>query len=466
MKDRSRHPAFESPAFLVALVAHGAVASAQLSPVVVSPQVRIGQPTEACPGVALVSARAGRGVVVFGAARSFGPVAVVYPKQSPVPLIGPAPSPQSITEDRSSLRRARLHPDEARTALPGWASPPGAATSLSFGPLGTRRVVAVLRDQRPQNGGKYNQNRPYVVYSDDGIDWKPDPDAAGNVTPIRLGNPTTNLPQASTTKGLATDPGDTPWHVDRRNHAPSIAARALPDTDDEVYIAFCARAEPGSTNTDIYISKSVFAQSQGSIAFPGPPNPEFFQLTDALLGVPGGPDGADQFVPAIEVDSCGGVNLMFYDNRHDPDRTDSVELVDVYYARITGFGTGSPSVYQARLTPESIRVDNFTGQEFLGDYHNLAVSSDGRTIYAAYISRDSADPVNGDRTCYMHRIDINCLGPLSDFDGDGEATQADADAFIAAWAAGEASADTNLDMRLDARDISDFFATHTAETSQ
>ena len=337
----------------------------------------------------------------------------------------------------------------------GWGVTP---VVLDASPLRDGRIVAAIRDHKPQNGGKYNNNLPYVVYSDDGIDWKPDP-SGGTVTPLLLGDSSI---EATTIKSASTDPGDTPWHVNRRKHAPSVAVRYIEGDNDDVYVAFVAREAPSSTNTDIYISKSLESQTD-LIDFPGPSNQEFFHVTDTFLGTPTGTDGADQFVPAIAVDSCGGVNLMFYDNRNDPDRTDSTELVDVYYARIANYGTGNEWVFQQRLTPQSIRVDNLGGTRFLGDYHNLTVSADGKTIYAAYISRDNADPVAGGRTCYVHRIDINCIGPLAEMTGDGTVTGEDATAFAAAWAAGTAEADTNLDMVVNADDLVDYLLTYTEE---
>ncbi len=345
-------------------------------------------------------------------------------------------------------------PSPPRCDYEGWGVAP---VVLDASPLSDGRVVAVLRDQKPQIGGKYNFNRPYVVYSDDGIDWQPD----DGFNPIRIGNDPSI--EASTTK--VTGSGDTPFKVDRRNHAPSIAVDHAP-TPDEVYVAFCARAATGSTNTDIYISRSLNADT--NISFPGPSNSEFLHLTDALLGITGGDDGADQFVPAIAIDQCGGVNLMFYDNRHDCDGVNaSKEWVDVYYARITGFGTTTPSVFQARLTPNPIRVDHLGDNPhdplFLGDYHNLTVSGDGKTIYAAYIARDAADPEHGRTVCYLHRININCAGPLSDFNGDGEVTQGDADTFAAAWAAGRGEADVDLDWRVEPADLQDFLLTHSRE---
>ena len=322
------------------------------------------------------------------------------------------------------------------------------------------RLVAAFRDNKPQIGGKYNNNLPYVVFSDDGVDWLPDPDINGDAEPILLGDSTI---EATTTTGASTDPGDTPWYVNRRNHAPSVAVKYIEGFDDEVYVAFAARAASSSTNTELYISRSVDSQLP-TIDFPGPGSFEFFHVSDTFLGTATGTDGADQFVPAIAIDSCGGVNLMFYDNRHDPDRTDSVELVDVYYARIADYGTGSETITQHRLTPQSIRVDNLSGYSFLGDYHNLTVSPSGRTIYAAYISRDNADPMAGDRTCYVHRINVVCSGgPLAEMNGDGSVTEADAVAFTTAWAAGEPEADTDLDMAVDVDDLVDYLITYAEE---
>ncbi|MCQ3941536.1 MAG: hypothetical protein DPW19_10665, partial [cyanobacterium CYA1] len=135
---------------------------------------------------------------------------------------------------------------------------------------------------------------------------------------VRVGN---GQIEATTTKVTGT--GDTPYKVDRRNHAPSVAVDR-DQSPNHVYVAFCARSAQGSTNTDIYIHKS---EDRGE-SFPNQPQ-YLLQLTDTLLGVEVGDTGVDQFVPAIAVDTCGGINVMFYDNRHDPDRTDGVELVDV-----------------------------------------------------------------------------------------------------------------------------------------
>ncbi|MCL4741498.1 MAG: hypothetical protein KJZ54_04770 [Phycisphaerales bacterium] len=305
------------------------------------------------------------------------------------------------------------------------------------------RIIVVLRDPDPHLGGRYNRGLPVAVYSDDGELWEP----INGLDPVRIGH---EQIEAATTG--ASGAGDTPCNVDRRNHAPSVAVdRSLSPND--VYVAFCARSAQGSTNTDVFIHRS---RDRGA-SFDAT---DLLQLTDARLGVDVGDDGVDQFVPAIAVDTCGGINLMFYDNRHDPDRTDGVELVDVYYARIMGFGTATPSVQQWRLTPQSIRVDDLPASAFLGDYHNLAASSDGKTIYAAYIGRD---PSGGERACYLHRININCIGFASDFTGDGEVDGSDLTAFMAAAASKDPSADLNLDWSVDDQDVTLFLKWFDAE---
>ncbi|MBK7403133.1 MAG: hypothetical protein IPJ41_00520 [Phycisphaerales bacterium] len=335
--------------------------------------------------------------------------------------------------------------------------------------LDTGRIGMVSRDEDVATGGKYNDNLPYVVYSDDGADWLPDL-VDGAVNPIAIGNASIT---ATTMKGTANDPGDTPFRVDRRNHAPTIAVRRIAGDEDEVYVAFCARSAADSTNTDIYISRSSNAET--AISFPGPGDAGFFHLTDAMLGLTGAQAQADQFVPAIAVDICGGINLMFYDNRNDPDGFDGdpgvqEDWVDVYFVRITGFGTGSEQVQQWRLTPHEVRVDTL-GQsgspDFLGNYHNLTVAANGTTIYGAYIARSTSDPEAGVVTCFLHRININnCAGPLSDFNGDGVVTESDAIGSAASWSLQEPEADNNLDASIDVADLVNDVVTYSQERGQ
>lgn len=423
-----------------------AAAYGQLSPIVVSPPARVGNPgqewwtaqvgVEEQPGAQatiVVSAMTEAGLV---RARAIWPAmndwAIAAPRThsfEPVSDLAGVPTFLRFIDARAA-ENAAARVGRWRTVLVGGGS---------------------------QAGVGINDGLPFAIYTDDGADWKPDPGAAFP-TPLRIGDVTVAPPAVAGGAGA----GDTPRGVDRQQHLPSVAVLPVAGDNDEVYVAFCARASRGSTNTDLYVARSIGAEAS-QFAFPPPSATSFFHLADTFLGTPAGTNGADQFVPAIAIDSCGGVNLMFYDNRHDPDRTDSVELVDVYYARIVDYGTGNESVTQHRLTPRSIRVENLGGNRFLGDSHNLTVSADGTTIYAAYIARDSADPVTGDRTCYVHRIDINCSGPLAEMTGDGAVTEADAAAFATAWAAGEPEADTNLDMAVDADDLVNYLITYSEE---
>ena len=344
---------------------------------------------------------------------------------------------------------------------PNWGSKDYQERGINQVVLDNGRIVAVSRDKDIGLGGLYNAKLPYVIYSDVdsngqyGKDWKPDPVNPNDtfVVPILIAGNITTI-EATTTDTTGT--GDTPAKVDRRKHAPSIAVERIPNMNDNVYVAFVARSAIGSTNTDVYISKSINAETH--ISFPVNLQ-DFLQITDSMLGLTGNAAQADQFVPAIAVDGCGDLNIMFYDNRNDPDLNDNIELVDVYFAHITGFGTLTPTITQRRLTPQSFRVDNL-GQNnepgFLGDYQNLAVTADGKTIYAAYIARDSADPVNGALRCYAHRIVVKCPGLLADFSGNGAVTQADATQFMAAFTAQDKRADVNLDWNVDVDDLLTF----------
>ncbi|HRQ71762.1 MAG TPA: hypothetical protein PLU35_01905 [Phycisphaerales bacterium] len=331
--------------------------------------------------------------------------------------------------------------------------------------LSTGRVVVVMGDEKSGPNWLYNDGKPYAVYSDDGVDWRPDYPtepfilvAPGTVVaPTTVNNDCQNTcPQA----GCGGTPcGDTPYLADRRKNAPSIAVDRWAAIDD-VYVAFYAKSSAGSTNTDLILSRSTDRGQSFPVG-----QQTFLQVTDSLLGLTADTHGPDQFVPAIAIDACGGVNLMFYDNRHDPDLTDAEEWVDVYYARIMGFGTANPIVQQWRLTPESFRVDNLpTG--FLGDYHNLSVSADGNTLYAAYIARDMADPEHGPHTRYLHRINVNpCEGFLLDFNGDGNVDEADTTLFLAAFDAKDPQADLNLDWAVDAEDLTLFLDWYASESA-
>ena len=324
--------------------------------------------------------------------------------------------------------------------------------------LDTGRIVVAVRDFFEDGQWLFNGGKPYVVYSDDGgYDWKSDDISS----PIRIapgglahatdwendcGNvcPSTSCYPSDPSGAACSTCGETPMQIDRRMCAPAIAADRTQDPN-HVYVAFYARSAAESTNTDIIIHRSV---DGGETFDPSTQdNPDFLHLTDALLGLTAGAHGPDQLVPAIAVDACGGVNVMFYDNRHDPDPDDCEIWYDVYFARITNFGP-TPTVAQWRLTPQSFRVDNLdiAGKQFFGEYQHMTLSADGTTLYLASIARNMGDPEDGVRTCSLHRVNLNCLGAgPADFTGDGEVNGADMEGYLAAFAGGEAAADVDLD---------------------
>ncbi|MDQ7013767.1 MAG: GC-type dockerin domain-anchored protein [Planctomycetota bacterium] len=328
--------------------------------------------------------------------------------------------------------------------------------------LDSGRIVAAIADEWVSSSGtwKYNFGKPYIVFSDDGgVDWKSDdPDSPiqidpdNDVFPTTLNEncfnicPNTGCNDQDPTGAPCSTCGDTPMQVDRRKGAPSVAVDRTPEDPflDHVYVAFYAKASENSSNTDLFIAKSF----DGGATFD---NNDLLHITDSMLGLTPTDYNPDQMVPALSIDSCGGVNVMFYDNRNDTNPNDCEYWVDVYYARITNFDT-TPSISQWRLTPQSVRVDNL-GSAFLGDYHNMTVSADGQTLYAAYISRNNANPTTGNRTCYLHRINLNCTGPASDFTGDGEVTEADLAAYLTEYSSGGMAADLDLDWVVDVNDF-------------
>lgn len=279
--------------------------------------------------------------------------------------------------------------------------------------LSTGRVVVVNQDyDQPEGGWAYNDGLPFVVYSnDDGFIWLPIAD-----TPVRA------VEGATIQVAKATD---TPYGIDRGNCMPAIA---VDPSNDDVYVAFYARADmdptgEGDRNTDIYISQSL----DGGQTFPGDPDSnQVLCLSDLMLtGEEGGFSGPDQVMPAIAVDACGGVDVLFYDDRNDPDFDDLDHWYDLYFVRIIGFGTPQQAIQQVRLTPQSFLLT--PAAIFLGDYHHMAAAPPGPvapipTVYPAYIAM-AKDGNNQwtQQNCYMHKIQILCtemLGSWGDASSD------------------------------------------------
>lgn len=329
--------------------------------------------------------------------------------------------------------------------------------------LDSGRIVSVQRDKTED---PYNGMRPYILYSDDGgANWlsndahtaiKIDPDGDSFPTTIDV------VDDTNCQVGVA---GDTPQDIDQRRCGPAIAVDRAPEPD-HVYVAWYAKSAQNATNTDIWIAKSEDGGASWS-------SDDLFQmqLTDSMLGVDGDPStGVDQIMPAMAIDSCGGINLMFYDNRFDPDRNDRNEWVDCYYVRLTGFGPTAQVDHVERLTTETFPVGPCTqagagyGAGFLGHYHNMDVTTDGRTLWFAYIAR-SPIPNGWDKNCYAHRAVVNCPTP-TDLNGDGLTNESDAVLFTNAWTAQEPEADVNLDWIVNTSDFVTFVDWYMQETGQ
>jgi hypothetical protein len=278
----------------------------------------------------------------------------------------------------------------------------------------------------------YSPELPYVVRSlDAGLTWLP------NLPPVIVADGSGIVQTKST---------DTPSGIEHTRF-PSVAVdRAVSPND--VYVAFYGRAVRddhtiGDRNSDIYICRST---DQGE-SFDGLPGPDLVQLTDATLGLVPSADGRgpDQLTPAIVVDHCGGVNVMFYDNRNDFDLNDEYKWLDVYWVRITGFGTASQNIQQARLTPTSFRLpipsDPIPDDvDFLGHYQTLARGGAGnnKAIYAAFIATAVSEPPVGqwdEQNCYLRKITNFCL---PDTNLSGGAEEDDITLFVNAFNAAQA----------------------------
>lgn len=277
------------------------------------------------------------------------------------------------------------------------------------------RVVVANRGFQA-TGQPYNDGLPYVVYSEDpnGVDWLPDdPNDAGVAQ-------NSGIVIAQT---IDTD------NLDRRSHFPAIAVRHRPNDDDFVYVAFYARKDldddaPVDRNTDIYIALST---NDGQ-TFPTDAQ-HLLQLTDELIGIDPNDvtsSGPDQLMPAVAVDGCGGVNVMFYDNRN-PDglSPDDGHWWDAWFVRITNFGP-NPTIFQRRLTDASFRY-----LAPLGDYHHMAAGGPKPVVYPAYIAMRESSPGNWNLfNCYTRKIRILCL---SDGNQSGDPDPEDVSLFLSAF---------------------------------
>ena len=333
--------------------------------------------------------------------------------------------------DTQEWTDSRIEPDDpVGCEFEGWGAKPVV--------LDDGRVVVVFRGY----DAGYNDGLPVVAYSDsDGESWLPNDDEP---VPVAEGGNVVNVAPFNNSGS-----GDTPYYIDQRKCAPDIAVDRTTDRND-VYVAFYARAErnddeEADKNSDIYISRSI----DGGESFPGDNPNHLVQLTDEMLGLETDDDGPDQIMPSIAVDPCGGVNLVFYDNRDDDDRTDDDHWLDLYYVRITDYG-GDNDIQQVRLTPNSFTLPS---THFLGHYHHMALAGPQPTLYPAWMAIETL-PTGTRRSCFVNKISIVCSEELSGFSGSEEEACALWEELVSS---GRIEGDLDGDDDMDADDEEIFF---------
>lgn len=295
------------------------------------------------------------------------------------------------------------------------------------------RLLVAASDTRPRlahaphipNGPWHRNNGlPWVVSSDDGGQiW---------TAPVLLG---TNLdPPAS-------------WNDESAEGSwPALASH--PTDGNIVYAVFPGFAPaPPTANVDVYIARS----DNGGATFPAL---QTLRLSDDMLhGVQGISGWPNQVRPAVAVDGCGGVNLLFYDNINDPNMgMASPRLIDAYYVRITNFENPSlRRIFKKRLTTEAFPQTGLG----VGDYIQIAASQ--HRVYPAYVARLSISDDWGPQVLMVNRI-IVCPADVST---DGAIDTADVAAFGSAYVTAAPQADVNGDGTVDCMDVIDFQAAYT-----
>jgi hypothetical protein len=191
-----------------------------------------------------------------------------------------------------------------------------------------------------------NEGRPYVVYSDDGgATWS---------SPVLIGYQAT--PAINVVYPLGWEKGS--W--------PDLAFD--PNDPTLVYVVFRALAPNSTTNWDLYVARS----GDGGQSFP---SQHIIHIGDDELGFG---EGADQTLPAIAIDGCGGINLLFYTDANSPPNV-SPKYIDAYYARLF-----DSTLFIDRLSAAAFPKATNTGFG-VGHYVQIAAASD--RVYPCYIER-------------------------------------------------------------------------------
>lgn len=135
----------------------------------------------------------------------------------------------------------------------------------------------------------------------------------------------------------------------RGNGFPSIGTHP---TNPSLVYAVWAEAGPGADDSDIMFSRSTDRGETWS--------------TPVRVNVDVDPPGdfSSQFWPTMAVDPVDGdINIIWYSDQNDPDRTDGTPLVDLYFTRSSNAGVGFETPIRATTSPS--RPGGFFG-DYLG----------------------------------------------------------------------------------------------------
>lgn len=355
-------------------------------------------------------------------------------------------------------------------SLGGWTtglriSPPGNACEyIGYAPAAgvtdTGRVLTLSADRAPGFKGAEswrNGGRPWVVYSDTaGATWDP------LTGPVLLG--------VNAAPAIAGPQVGDAVRIDAGNHLPNISVKSRPGVDDHVYAIFIGRSpEPGSTNTDLYISRST----DGGATFPsapvaGNPNPELVHLSDYDLHMidppPGATDGPDQIMASVAAGACDNdVHFFWYDTVADDPATPDDTEVRLYYGRIRGYGTAGQTLTVLPLGEPFSTKDGAFVRSF-GVRQGMAVRAVGRDlwVYCAYVAVSEL----GGQLLYAQRIKWTRDLCIADTNGNGLVGGEDLTLFNAAHGAQDPSADLNADGSVDGTDYTIFNTAYTEGCGQ
>ena len=105
----------------------------------------------------------------------------------------------------------------------------------------------------------------------------------------------------------------------------------------------------------------------------------------------------DQWFPWLKVTSDGGINIVYYDSRNDPNN----ELTEVYLSRSTdgGVSFNDYKITNYNFTPKQVPSSNAFG--YMGDYIGMAATD--KTVYPCWMD----DHLNSTFQLFTAKLDFN-----------------------------------------------------------